>query len=415
MAGSGLEAIVATSPVNVAYLSGYRNRLEVETKEFMLSPGAGIGPAFRSLAAATVGGRRPALAVHALFAAGAVGLGAELLPFGRAGLDFRQGRRSGSALARALEAAQWASPYEALATALRGLGIDDGRIGVELAGLPTRDRRRLAASLPRAELRDCTNLFRILRAVKTGAEIELLRDAGRAAEHATKGALDGAAPEATLDELAARFAATLAEDGAEVDHFAFSPRGLGIAMHSNATLRNEVAYLDYGCIRRLVRSDSGLTVAFRPPDPDLVTRFRALDSAVAAGAERLRPGASTASVWQAMRTEIDGAKVMSSPQGHGIGLEAREYPLIGPSSKGRMRDGCIDLPGNLELEARMVVNLEAATFLPGVASLHVERTFLVGARGSEPLLEEPLDRLLILKRKRKSRRPTTRPNERKAS
>jgi hypothetical protein len=62
----------------------------------------------------------------------------------------------------------------------------------------------------------------------------------------------------------------------------------------------------------------------------------------------------------------------------------------------------------------MVVNLEAATFLPGVASLHVERSFVVGPRGVEPLLAEPLDRLLVLKRARRSN-PRTRPNERKAS
>jgi Xaa-Pro aminopeptidase len=97
-------------------------------------------------------------------------------------------------------------------------------------------------------------------------------------------------------------------------------------MHSNATLGDEVAYLDFGCIRRLVRSDTGLTVAFRPPDRDLTVRFETLADTVAAGAERLRAGASTSSVWSAMRAAIDGTGVVSSPQGHGIGLQGREYP-----------------------------------------------------------------------------------------
>ena len=352
--------------------------------------------------------------MHGLFAAGAAGLYASIYPFGRAELDFANGRRSAGALARALEDSRWASPSEALAAALRDQGVDRGRIGVELAELSPSERRLLAAALPHADLRDCTSLFRILRAVKTRAEIELLRDAAQTAEHAAWGTLDGARPGATLDELARRFGAFLAEDGAEIDHFAFSPRGIGIAMHSNATLRDEVAYLDFGCIRRLVRSDTGLTVAFRPPGRDLTARFQTLADAVAAGAERLRAGASTSSVWSAMRIAIDGTGVVSSPQGHGIGLQAREYPLIGPSSRARIRDDCVNLPGDLELEARMVVNLEAATFLPGVASLHVERSFVVGPRGAEPLLAEPLDRLLVLKRARRSS-PRTRPNERKAS
>ena len=146
--------------------------------------------------------------------------------------------------------------------------------------------------------------------MKTKAEIELLRDAAQDRRARGLGTLDGARPGATLDELTRRFGAFLAEDGAEIDHFAFSPRGIGIAMHSNTTLRGEVAYLDFGCIRRLVRSDTGLTVAFRTPGRDLRTRFQTLADAVAAGTERLRAGASTSSVWSAMRTAIDGTGVV---------------------------------------------------------------------------------------------------------
>lgn len=382
MRDSGLDAIVATTAANVTYLSGYRNRLEVETRRFMLDPGAGTGLAFASFAIATLGGRRVALVVHSLFAAGALGLGATVYPYGRAGLDFANGRRSGGSLIRVLEEAEWETEIEALAAVLRAGGLADGRIGLEL---PTEARNKLARALPKATIRDCAELFRTLRAVKTPTEIERLRAAARAAERALDATLAGAGSDVTLDELSAGFRVELAADGAELEHLACSPQGAGIAMHSGASLREEVAYLDYGCIRDLVRSDSGLTVAFRQPEPDLVTRFRALEDAVAVGAEHLRPGASASRIWKSMRAHIDRTGVVSSPQGHGLGLEAREYPLIG-GHRGN----------DHELEARMVVNLEAATFLPGVASMHIERSFVIGARGAEPLLAEPLDRLLVL-------------------
>jgi Xaa-Pro aminopeptidase len=399
-----LDAIVATSPANVAYVSGYRNRLEVETRRFMLDPGAGTGPAFSSLAVATRGGRAPALAAHALFAAGGAGLGARLYPFGRAELDYANGRISGNALARALKAAEWETAGDALAAALRDRGVDRGRIGVELAGLTGPDRRGLAAALPRAEVRDCTALFRILRAVKTQGEIELLREAGKAAERALQATLASAPGDATLDDLAARYRAHLAGEDADVDHLAFSPRGAGIALHSTETLRDEVAYLDYGCVRRLVRSDSGLTVALRRPERDLVARFEVLADAVAAGAGQLRPALPASAAWTAMQAEIDRTGLVSSPQGHGIGVEAREYPLVAAPGRRRIRDGCVDLPGDLELETRMVVNLEASTFLPGVASLHVERSFVIGPGGPEPLITDPLDRLLVLERAQPKKR-----------
>ena len=413
MRGAGLDAIVATSAVNVAYVCGYRNRLEVETKEFMLRPGGGVGAAFTSLAAAILGARRPILAVHGLFAAGAAGLHASMYPFGRPELDFANGRRSAGALARALADGRWASPSEALAAALRDRGVDRGRIGVELAGLSATERRLLVAALPHADLRDCTPLPHPPSRENQGGD---RAPSGRRTDRGTRGPGHPRRRPTGRDARRARNTLRSApcRRRSRDRPLRVLPRGTGIAMHSNATLRDEVAYLDFGCIRRLVRSDTGLTVAFRPPGRDLTARFQTLADAVAAGAERLRAGASTSSVWSAMRIAIDGTGVVSSPQGHGIGLEAREYPLIGPSSRARIRDDCVNLPGDLELEARMVVNLEAATFLPGVASLHVERSFVVGPRGAEPLLAEPLDRLLVLKRAQRSS-PRTRPNERKAS
>jgi Xaa-Pro aminopeptidase len=416
MRACALDAIVATSPVNVTYLSGYRNRLEVETRDFMLTPAGGNGRAFRSYAVAALGRDRPALVLHGLFAAGAVDLGATAYPFGRVEFDFAHGRRGGGKLTRALEAGEWPSPEPALAAALRDHGVEGGRVGIEMTGLTASERRRLPAGLPGVELCDCTVLLRFLRAVKTRGEVALLRKAAQTAERAAWGTLEGASEDATLDELAARFASLLAEDGAEPEHFAFSPRGTGIAMHSNATLRNEVAYLDFGCIRRQVRSDTGLTVAFRPPERKLVERFQVLAETVATGAENLTPGTPTSTVWKAMRATVDGTSVVTSPQGHGLGLEAREYPLVGPGSRrGRLRDGCIELPSDLALEAGMVVNLEAATFLPGVASLHVEHSFVVGARGAQPLLSESLDRLLVLPAVRRRAAAADRSNKRKAS
>ena len=55
-------------------------------------------------------------------------------------------------------------------------------------------------------------------------------------------------------------------------------------------------------------------------------------------------------------------------------------------TKSRIRDGCIDVPGDPELPRGelMVVNLEVSTFLPGVASMHVERSFVRRVERSSP-------------------------------
>jgi hypothetical protein len=121
----------------------------------MLRPGGGLGAAFTSLGAAILGAKRPILAVHGLFAAGAAGLYASIYPFGRTDLDFANGRRSAGSLARALENGRWASPSDALAAALRDRGvIAADRCRARRA----RERAALfAAALPHADLRDCTS------------------------------------------------------------------------------------------------------------------------------------------------------------------------------------------------------------------------------------------------------------------
>jgi Xaa-Pro dipeptidase len=399
MHGPGLDTIVATSPANVAYLTGYHNRLEVETLEFMLTPGGGTERAFSTFAAATLNDHAPALIVPAIFAAGAVGLDAALYPVGKADFDFGHAKRlagHNDALIQMLEARQLPTPVDGLIRALRDRGVDRGRIGVELAGVSRPIRRLMLAGLPHAEVRDCTNVFRLLRAVKTPGEIELLRKAALTAEAAVADTLSEARAGLSLHEVTGRFRQLLAEADAEVDHFAFSPRGAGIAMHFAGKLqKHDVAYVDYGCIREHVRSDSGLTFALSRPGADQLARFGVLNDAVCAGAEHLRPGIRTSRVWQAMRDVVGRSDVVSSPQGHGLGLEAREYPLIAPARRARIRDGCINISADLELETGMVVNLEVSTFSPGLASMHVERSFVVAAGGSTPLIPETLDRLLV--------------------
>ena len=72
----------------------------------------------------------------------------------------------------------------------------------------------------------------------------------------------------------------------------------------------------------------------------------------------------------------------ANPQGHGIGMEIREDPIVAFDVGGRLRDECVDEPADLELESGMIVNLEASLFGIGSASVHIEETFAVGERGS---------------------------------
>ena len=82
-----------------------------------------------------------------------------------------------------------------------------------------------------------------------------------------------------------------------------------------------------------------------------------------------------------------------------MGLEVRDYPILVADNGARIFDDCVDVSSDLSLEADMVINLEAMVFMPGVASPHIEQSFLVTAEGSRPLVlqdrTEPLQPNLL--------------------
>ena len=84
-------------------------------------------------------------------------------------------------------------------------------------------------------------------------------------------------------------------------------------------------------------------------------------------------------------TESVGSFPDAIVQGHGLGVEIREYPLLVPPVDERLRDDCVDVSADLELEAGMVVNLEASLFGLGDTSLHMEETYLITENGAEAL------------------------------
>jgi Xaa-Pro aminopeptidase len=71
---------------------------------------------------------------------------------------------------------------EFLVDAIKDLGLEKAKIGIELDYLPARDYSKLRALLPRATFEDAKAFFGNLRMIKTDEEIEKLRLVGRAAE-----------------------------------------------------------------------------------------------------------------------------------------------------------------------------------------------------------------------------------------
>ena len=390
----GLDVLVATSPVNITYFTDYFCWIDPLFKEYMMVPGSSSNLA-QAYAVFPLEGD-PALVVNPLFAVNAEELWVkDLHIFGSAGLDdsLPAGEIPQQLLRfQDLLQAQHgnATATDALLSILKQRGLTGARIGLEMEGLPPEMNDLISRALPGASLKNCADLIRIVRMVKSAEEIQRLTRSAEINEQAAMESLAMARPGLSVSEIAAHYRTKAAEQGADFDHFAFGVRGLGMTTETNYALaEDDVLYVDFGCIYRQCFSDSGTTLAMRELPAALSERHAALRACMDAGGEALRPGAkASAAAYAMVETLHDRGITASFPHGHGVGLEVRDYPIIVPDNGLRVKDDCVDLPSDLILEEDMVLNLEAPLFMPGVGSLHIEESYVVTAQGSRPLIEQ---------------------------
>ena len=398
----GLDALVATSPVNITYFTDYYCWIDPLFKEYMMVPGASSNLA-QAYAVFPLEGE-PALVVNPLFAANTEELWVkDLHIFGSAGLDdsLPAGELPESLLRfqELLHAAHGnATPTDALLSILRERGLTGARIGLETEGLPAETKQVIERALPDASLKNCSDLIRMVRMVKSEEEIQRLTRSAEINEHAAMESLALARPGLAVSEMAGHYRALAAQKGADFDHFAFGVRGLGMTTETGYQLaEDDVLYVDYGCIYRYCFSDSGTTLAMGELTAELSRRFAALRACMDAGEEAMRPGAKASTVGGAMVEALHERGITASfPHGHGVGLEVRDYPVLVPDNGLRVQDDCVDLPSDLTLEADMVLNLEAPLFMPGAGSLHIEQSYVVTPQGNRPLLDQQRERPVVI-------------------
>ena len=392
----GVDVLVATSPVNITYFSDYRCWIDPLFKAYMMAPGVPSDPEPTAAYAIFPLEGEPALVASPTFAVNASDLWVrDVHIFGEHGLDDSlplpalsdAEQRIFDVLHRPQDNA---TPIDALLSVLAARGLTDAQIGIEMEGLSPRANEVIKAGLPKAQIKDCSNLIRLIRMVKTEDEVSRLIRSAEISETAAMEALALARPGQPIANVVQHYRQQIAKDGADFDHFAFGVRGLGLATEPNYILTNDdILYVDFGCIYEGCFSDSGTTLTMREPAAVLIERHSALRECVEAGVEAMTPGAKASAAQAAMWETLNAHGITaSSPHGHGLGLEVRDYPIIVADNEQRIHDDCVDLPSDLPLEVDMVLNLEAMISMPGVGSLHIEKSFVVAPSGSRPLISQ---------------------------
>jgi Xaa-Pro dipeptidase len=354
----------------------------------MMSPGASSNLGQRSYALFPLEGEA-ALIVKSLMAADDADLPVkDIRVYGDSGVDFSLLSQAATPvevhfLNLLRNTPRNTSAIDALVSALRDRKLTEANVGIEMEGLSSELRTELARALPKARLLDCTNLIRLIRAVKTPDEISRLARAAEIAERAGMESITMAKAGGRAKDLVQHFRSSVAEQGADFDHFSFSLGGLGICTEPDYIFQpDDVLFIDYGCVFSSYFSDTGTTLAFSDLNPEMAKRYQALKSCFDAGVSMMRPGVKSSAIQKTMSVALEAGGVAGSfPHGHGMGMELRDYPILVPSNGLEIRDDCIAVDSDLPLEEGMVINLETPLFLPTAGALQIEKTFVVTADG----------------------------------
>ena len=370
----GLDALIATSPENVTYSSGY----------WALSQWIRRGPQTYVVLPVEYLERARVIAATSLIdllADQDVWIG-DVQRFG-----FFQCNRA-NALTELLDVDQArlydleadASAMEALKRAIRELGLEAARIGLDELGLLPGAWEDLQDSFPRATLIKASEHLRRIRAIKTEAEISRLRQAAQITERSIAAALDIARPGATERELARAFhMQTVQEDAMPVlGCIGFGPRGAmpNVQPSDRVLGQGDVIRFDVGGRFEHYRADIARNAVLGAPCERTRVYHDALHAGVTEALAMIRPGVRATDVFETAVQAVRDAGLPNykrSHVGHGIGIDGYDLPSLSPDSTDIIEEG-------------MVMCVETPYYELGWCGLQVEDTVVVREGGIETFM-----------------------------
>lgn len=378
----GLDALVCVLPKHVYYLSRYESDWIYDRPwaAAVVLPhsrhGTG-GLVVHDVELTALAERAPALQVIRTYAATVCG---EVVPHfsidPAAELDPLE-RRTLALLEATLPLAR-ATLVDAAAALITDTVGERARLGVDDAEFAA----ALRSPLPRATLHDARSTLARLRAVKTPAELELMREAARRNERALRAAFAVARPGVTWGDVhRAYMGAVVAQDCRPFClYVGGGRRSMGLhADHEYPLRAGDQLCFDAMLTYERYFGDAQRTCVLGEPSDRLRRAWTAVATAAEVCYGALRPGADTGDV---RALALDTAHAAGLPRFrhafvHGLGLDHLEHPS-------EPRDFA-----PFTLEEGMVVNMDLEYCELGFGGVYFEDTIVVGRTGVERLYTLP--------------------------
>jgi Xaa-Pro aminopeptidase len=355
IANEGLDAIIAISPENVTYVTGF------------VVPSQSLMRWRHAACIVTADGRMSMVAID---------MEATTVK-AHAGIDDLRIYREFSD-----------DPMEKLAEAIKDLKLDHSKVAIEMEFLPAKDFVTLQRNLPHVNWRAADLIFNKARQLKTAGELALLRSLSKLTDHAIGTALRSAKIGMSEMELAGTLLTTLFAGGAD------SYKLMIIASGERSEFPNvgpSERKLKHGDIIRMeiFGQKSGYltgvcrTAVVGDATPEQYKIWSNLIECKYLVLDLIKPGASCPEIYRRFLekfSQLGFAPI--SFVAHGIGLHLHEEPYMGRY-------------GNEIVEAGMVGAFEPLVYIPGRFGMQNKDMFCVTEKGCELLSDvTPTDMLL---------------------
>ncbi len=278
----------------------------------------------------------------------------------------------------------WGSVDAAVAAVehLTKIGAAGERVGIEPGFLPSDAWAVLAGALGADHLRDATGMLEAMRAIKTSAELDLLRQASELITDAMQATMaaagDGWTKHAIIEELRR-------QETQRGLHFDYCLLTLGTS-HNRAGSdqiwqRGDVMSMDSGGNFHGYIGDLCRMACLGEPDGELVDLLGELETVQQAAFSRVAAGVTGGDMIAAGETALSRSPSAAFTDffAHGMGLISHEVPFL-------MTNHPVAYEGvdaGRALEAGMVLSVETTMLHPSRGFLKLEDTLAVTATGYE--------------------------------
>jgi Xaa-Pro dipeptidase len=267
-------------------------------------------------------------------------------------------------------------PVDSLVTAMKGVGLDKGKIGIDLDYLPVSSYQRLIELLPNVAFSNTTEAIAEVRAVKTDIEVAKLEDITKQTH---KAVLDGMAASKLGDteaDMARKIASNMINFGADgIKFIAFASGERTRLVHGTPSVqvvpkKGDVIRLDVGGSYGAWSSDLARTYSAGEPTNMQKSCYAALLEIEEATIEMIKPGVLAEEIFFFCRDEFAKRNIdFRMPHiGHSFGVELHENPMIRPGDK-------------TPIQAGMVLNIEPMVRDENGAVYHTEDLLVVTETG----------------------------------